>query len=222
MSLNRFVAISVDPAVEVGAFHAVEMLRRSGWRSQLFTMTGEQQSSFENTLLHNPSIAAVLELSLSDLSAVQLGVRPKVVPERLTSAAMLGIPQVIVPGCLDHVIISSNNPVPIDREQMALDQVTTLIRTSAEDCDALGKELAFKASASHGIVKIVFPRGGLSSWDVAEQPDYDSQMNQALLDSLLLWKSPAIELIESHRHINDSLFIQIVVDQLLKLLVVRR
>lgn len=221
MSLNRFVAISVDSSVEVGAIHAVEMLRRSGWRSQLFTITGEQHSSFEHTLLHNPSIAAVLELCLSDLTAAQLGVRDKVVPERLTSAAMLGIPQVIVPGCLDHVIVSNHEDYPLEREQVSVDQLTQLIRTTSEDCDALGKELAFKASASHGIVKIVFPRGGLSRWDVAETPDYDSQPDQALLDSLLLWKSPSIELIESHRHINDSLFIQIVVDQLLKLLVVR-
>jgi uncharacterized protein (UPF0261 family) len=42
-----------------------------------------------------------------------------------------------------------------------------------------------------------------------------------LLDSIALWKAPQITLVESNRHINDPLFAQIVVDQLLKLIVVR-
>jgi len=222
MSLNRMIAVSIDPTVEVGSMAAADSLRKAGWRSQLFVTGSRQTSAFEHAILHDPSIQAVLDFSLGDLAEVRLGIHGGSHPERLTSASTLGLPQVIVPGALDHVVVHRTYESSDSRKTLKIDEISTLVRTSAEDNDAFGKELAFKASASKGPVIFVFPRGGFSQWDGDGQPLHDKHANQALLDSLHLWKAPNVELIESHRHINDPLFAQIAVDQLLKLLVVRR
>jgi uncharacterized protein (UPF0261 family) len=222
MSLNRLIAVSIDPTVEAGALTAVNSLRKEGWRTQLFVTGSKQISSFEHAILHDPSIQAVLDFSLSDLAEVRLGIHSGSNPVRLTSASTLGLPQVIIPGGLDHVLVHRTYESSDSRKTLKLDDISTMVRTSPEDNDAFGKDLAFKASASKGPVIFVFPRGGLSQWDCEGQPLYDKQANQALLDSLHLWKAPQVALVESHRHINDPLFAQIVVDQMLKLLVVRR
>ena len=222
MSLNRLIAVSIDPSVEVGALAAVEALKNSGWRTQLYAAGSVPISVFERAILHDPSIQAVLEFSLGEFVAARLRIHPSLEPERLTSAAILGLPQVIVPGALDHVIAHRMHMPPGDRKTFKINEVTSVVRTTPEDNDAFGRELAFIASASKGPVIIVFPRGGLSQWDGEGQPLQDDQANQALLDSLHLWKSPDVELIESHRHINDPLFAQIAIEQLLRLLVVRK
>lgn len=221
MSLNRLVAISLDSGVEEGALHAAEILKRSGFKTQLFLTSGQTDSHWERAILHNPSIEAVLEFSLSELSSTQLGLSGRLTPDRLTSAAMRGIPQVIIPGSLDHGVLHNPEYMVAGRRHISVDENTRLVRTSCEDNDYFGKQVAFKASASTGKVCCVIPRGGFSKWDGQRMPAEDLQANQVFLDSLLLWKSPHVEVVESHRHINDPHFAQIAVDQLLKLLVVR-
>ena len=221
MSLNRVIAISIDPSIEIGALAAVESLKKAGLRSQLF-ITGDSPSAvIEKAILHDPSIQAVLEFSLGELVSTSLGIHPGSEPERLTSAAILGLPQVIIPGGLDHMIVHRMHAPAGSRKTHQINEVSTVFRTTPEDNDVFGKELAFIASASRGPVVIVFPRGGLSQWDGEGQPLHGDQANQALLDSLHLWKAPNVELVESHRHINDPLFAQIAVEQMLRLLAVR-
>ena len=221
MSLNQLIAISIDPSTEKGALAAAGALRRVGLRAEVF-LNASSGDHFESIVMNEPLVQAVIDYSLSDLAATRHGLLPEQSPERMTAATRRSLPQVIVPGGLDHVIKhGSHQDVTLSRPSKQISETTTLFRTSPEDNDAFGKELAFKASASAGPVVFVFPRGGLSQWDRDEGPDYDFSPNRALLDSLHLWKRPDIELIESHRHINDPLFAQIVVDQLLKLMVVR-
>ena len=222
MSLNRLIAVSIDPSVEIGALAAVEALKNGGCRTQLFAAGSVPTSVFEKAILHDPSIQAVLEFSLGEFVSIRLGIHSSQEPERLTSAAILGLPQVIIPGALDHVVVHRMHTPAGTRKTLKINEVSTVVRTSPEDNDAFGRELAFIASASKGPVIIVFPRGGLSQWDGEGQPLQDDQANLALLDSLHLWKAPDVELVESHRHINDPLFAQIAVEQMLKLLVVRR
>lgn len=222
MSLNRYIAISIDPSTEVGALCVASTLRKAGWRTELFLTAGYEADRFERTILKDPSIHAVIDFSFHDLLSTRLLVSPPGSPERLTSAPLLGLPLVIVPGSLDHVRVHEVRDELLPRKSMKQDETIMLYRTSLQDNDTMGKELAFKASASKGPVTIVFPRGGLSQWDREGELLHDHDANLALLDSLHLWKAPDVTLIESHRHINDPLFAQIVVEHLLKLLVVRK
>jgi uncharacterized protein (UPF0261 family) len=153
----------------------------------------------------------------------RLGGRDPSGPDRLTAAGVLAIPQLIVPGGLDHATFASPAPEAFSAHlQHHPDELTVLVRTTAEDNDSFGKEIAYKASVSLGKVRIVFPHGGLSRWDGLDLPLHDPAANQALLESMYLWKIPEVKIIESHRHINDHHFASIAVEHLLKLIVESR
>jgi uncharacterized protein (UPF0261 family) len=220
MSLNRIIAISIDPYTEVGALHAAEHLRRNGWRSQLYLMTAADDSGLEQDILQNSFIHGVLEFSLSQL-ADQMVYSDTIAPHRLTAAAQVGIPQVIVPGSIDHVLVHDPERDTGPRKRFVYQDNATFVRTAPEDNDMIGKEVAFKASASKGRVSVVLPLGGFSLFDGEGLPGYDRVANSTFVDSLLMWKSPEVDFVESHRHINDDYFAQIAVDQLLKQLVAR-
>ncbi len=220
MSLHRIIAISIDPATETGALHASEHLRRNGWRTQLFLMSPNDDSGLERSILENSNIYGVLEYSLVQLAA-QLIYSDTMGSHRLTAAARVGIPQVIVPGSIDHVHIHDSSIDTGERKRFTVNENSLYIRTSEEDNDYLGKEVAFKASASKGKVQVVLPLGGYSKFDEEGKPGFDSLANKTFVDSLLHWKSPHVPFVESNRHINDDLFSLIAVDQLLKLLVSR-
>ncbi len=222
MSLNRLIAVTIDDATEEGAMAAVDYLRKSGWRSQLYHLRNNGGLAMEYYLQQGHA-AAVLDYTLGDIAATSLNGRDASGPDRLTSASLLGLPQVIVPGSLDHVAFSGVAPSFFDlRQQHHPDDYTTLVRTSAEENDSFGREIAYKASASPGKVTVVFPLGGLSPWDGESRPLHDPAANQTLLDSIYLWKTPQVNVVESHRHINDHHFAQIAADNLLKMLVERQ
>jgi uncharacterized protein (UPF0261 family) len=82
----------------------------------------------------------------------------------------------------------------------------TLMRTTPEENDALGKEIAHKASAARGPTAVLVPRRGVSAIDAEGQPFWWPEADQALFQSLRNWMSPHVRLVEFDLHINDPEF----------------
>jgi uncharacterized protein (UPF0261 family) len=218
MSLHQVIAMTLDSSTEEGGWAALECLEKGGWRGQVFDLRDGGGMAFES-FIQRGQIVGVLDFTLTDLADTRLGGRDPSGPDRLTSAGVLGIPQIIVPGGLDHATFASPAPEAFNQHlQHQPNELTALVRTTAEDNDAFGKEIAYKASVSLGKVTIVFPHGGLSCWDGHDRPLQDPFANQALLESMYLWKTPQVKIIESHRHINDHHFAAIAAEHLLKLI----
>jgi uncharacterized protein (UPF0261 family) len=218
MNLRQVIAMTLDASTEDGGWVALECFQKSGLRAQVFDLRDGGGLAFES-FIQAGKIAGVLDYTLTDLADTRLGGRDPSGPDRLTSAGVLGIPQLIVPGGLDHATFASPAPEAFTQNlQHHPDELTTLVRTTAEDNDSFGKEIAYKASVSLGKVTIVFPRGGLSRWDGQDRPLDEPFANQALLESMYQWKTPQVKIIESHRHINDPHFASIAAEHLLKLI----
>jgi uncharacterized protein (UPF0261 family) len=218
MSLNQVIAMTLDSSTEEGGWAALECFERSGWRVQVFDLRDGGGLAFES-FVQRGQIAGVFDFALTDLADTRLGGRDSSGPDRLTAAGVLGLPQLIVPGGLDHATFASPAPEAFNLHvQHHPDELTALVRTTAEDNDSFGKEIAYKASVSLGKVTIVFPQGGLSCWDATDRPLHDPAANQALLESMYLWKASQVKIIESHRHINDPHFASIAAEHLLKLI----
>jgi uncharacterized protein (UPF0261 family) len=220
MNSPRAIAVTVSDATQTGATAAAEFLEQAGWKAQLFRVEDGGGAAFE-AFLSKGQAAGALDYTLGDLAEMRLR-GTNLTKDRLTTAAMKGLPQVIVPGGIDCVAFRSRPPSGFDdRIRHSVNAFLTLIRTNREDNDAFGKELAFKASASKGPVVIAVPRGGLSVWDGLKRPLDLPLANQAFLESLYQWKSPRVEVVESDRHVNDYFFAQIAAERLLKMLVGR-
>jgi uncharacterized protein (UPF0261 family) len=93
----------------------------------------------------------------------------------------------------------------------------TLMRTTPEENDRLGKEIAEKASAARGPTAVLVPRRGVSAIDAEGQPFWWPEADAALFQSLRQWVSRDVRLIELDLHINDSAFAQTAANLLLEM-----
>jgi uncharacterized protein (UPF0261 family) len=92
------------------------------------------------------------------------------------------------------------------------------MRTTPEENDRLGKEIAEKASAARGPTAVLVPRKGVSAIDQPGQPFWWPEADQALFQSLRQWLSPAVDLVELDLHINDPAFAEAAASTLLKMM----
>jgi uncharacterized protein (UPF0261 family) len=129
------IAISTGPHTRAVADAVVRLLAERGLPIRIYEADGRGGRDLEADVLAG-RIAAVLDLTLTELAAELLGLPGGAGPDRLTAAALRGLPQVIALGGLESVG---------DR------------RLTAEEYDRLGQEIANKASAARGPTTILVP-----------------------------------------------------------------
>src|SRR5690606_28512095 len=120
---------------------------------------------------------------------------------RLTAAAERGIPQVVVPGCLDMVNFWALDSVPQHyrgRQLYRWSPDVTLMRTNAEENRILGAQLADKVGiAPGGTAVVLLPTGGLSQLDAPGGLFHAPETNAALVDSVRSGLSGRAEVVET-------------------------
>jgi uncharacterized protein (UPF0261 family) len=162
----------------------------------------------------------VLDLDLSELIDQRLGGERGAGPDRLTACGLASVPQVIIPGGVDGVQFPSWAAVPERyrrRPRVALGSGSVLVRTTPEENDELGKEIAYKASASPAPTVLMFPQQGLSSRDAPGEPFHDPAADTTLFQSLCNWMSPQVRLIDQEVGVNDGPFLEEAVRRLGKM-----
>lgn len=192
------------PCVELGR----NILEQSGREVLVFHATGTGGLTMES-FIRDGLIKGVLDITTTELADELVGGILSAGNERLTAAGIMGIPQIISVGALDMVNFGPMDTVPEkfrSRRLYAHNSNVTLMRTTPEENDLLGKEIALKANAAKGPTAIIFPLHGISALDASGQPFWWPQANQALRESLKLWLSPDVEYIEMDLHINDPAF----------------
>jgi uncharacterized protein (UPF0261 family) len=95
------------------------------------------------------------------------------------------------------------------------------MRTTPEELDQIGKEIAEKASAAAGPTRILVPLKGVSAIDKEGQPFWWPEADAALSQSLRNWVHPANLLVEHDLHINDPQFAGAAAGELLRMLAER-
>jgi uncharacterized protein (UPF0261 family) len=131
------------------------------------------------------------------------------------------VPQVIAPGALDMVNFGPPDTVPEKfrgRRFYQHNPNVTLMRTTPEENDELGKEIAHKASAARGPTAVLVPLRGVSAIDAEGQPFWWPEADAALFQSLRTWMSPHVRLRELDLHINDPAFAEAAARTLLELM----
>ncbi|MFO0878807.1 MAG: Tm-1-like ATP-binding domain-containing protein [Gemmataceae bacterium] len=197
------------PCVEA----ARAQLEQAGYEVLVFHATGTGGMTMES-FIRDGLVAGVLDVTTTELADELVGGVLSAGPDRLTGAALAGIPQVIALGALDMVNFGPPETVPerfSHRRFYQHNPTVTLMRTTPEENDRLGKEIAQKASASRGPTAVFLPLRGVSALDREGQPFWWPEADQALFESLRNWMSPEVELIEMDLHINDPAFAEALV-----------
>jgi uncharacterized protein (UPF0261 family) len=202
------------PCVEA----ARQRLEAGGFEVLVFHATGTGGRTMES-FIQDGLIQGVLDITTTELADELVGGELSAGKDRLTAAGLRGVPQVISVGALDMVNFGPPSTVPERfraRRFYQHNPNVTLMRTTPDENDRLGKEIAEKASAARGPTAVLVPLRGVSAIDAEGQPFWWPEADAALFQSLRNWMSPGVQLIELDLHINDPGFAAASVNLLLK------
>jgi uncharacterized protein (UPF0261 family) len=195
-------------------------MERAGYEVLVFHATGTGGMTMES-FITDGLIRGVLDITTTELADELVGGILSAGPDRLTAAGLRSVPQVISLGALDMVNFGPPETVPEkfrDRRFYQHNPSVTLMRTTPDENDRLGKEIAQKASAARGPTAVLMPLKGVSAIDRAGQPFWWPEADAALFQSLRNWMAPQVQLVEVDRHINDPGFAEVAARTLLELM----
>jgi uncharacterized protein (UPF0261 family) len=187
--------------------HARERLEELGYEVLVFHATGAGGKSME-ALVRGGFLAGVLDATTTELADELVGGVLSAGPERLRAAGEVGLPQVVSLGALDMVNFGPRETVPERFEERNLyvhNPTVTLMRTTPEECEQLGREIGSKLTAATGPTALFIPLRGVSMIAVEGQPFHDAEADAALLRGLHETLD-GVEVHELQQDINDPAF----------------
>lgn len=198
---------------------ARKQIEASNYEVLVFHATGTGGRTME-AMIADGLIAGVLDITTTELADELVGGVLTAGRDRLTAAAIRGIPQVISLGALDMVNFGPPDSVPDKfrgRRFYQHNPTVTLMRTTPEENDKLGKEIAEKASAARGPTTILIPLQGVSAIDKEGGPFWWPEADRALIQSIRNWVGSSVHVVELDMHINDPRFAKHAAEELLRL-----
>jgi uncharacterized protein (UPF0261 family) len=200
--------------------HAKGILEDAGFEVLVFHATGTGGRTMES-LIESGLVSGVLDITTTEWADELVGGMLGAGPTRCEAAARLGLPTVLVPGCLDMVNFHAPETVPAQfagRNFYHHNPQVTLMRTTPEECAQLGRILAEKANLSTGPITVLLPTRGVSVISAPGGPFHDPAADAALFTALKDHLRPEIPVIEMACTINDPAFSEACAETLLKAL----
>jgi uncharacterized protein (UPF0261 family) len=206
---------NTTPCVEA----ARGILEREGFEVLVFHATGSGGQTMES-LIEARQVAGVLDVTTTEWADELVGGVMSAGPTRLEAAAKTGTPAVIAPGCLDMVNFWAPETVPerlAGRRLYRHNQKQTLVRTTPEENEELGRIIAGKLNQSIGPVAVYLPLRGVSVISAAGGPYHWPEADAALFESLRKHLRKGIPVHELDNHINDAPFAEAMAHGLLEM-----
>jgi uncharacterized protein (UPF0261 family) len=201
------------PCVEA----ARKIIEAAGYEVLVFHATGAGGRTMES-LIRDGLVAGVLDITTTELADELAGGVLTAGPDRLTAAAVKKVPQVVSVGALDMVNFGPPETVPEKYKGRRFHQhnpTVTLMRTTPEEMDRLGKEIAEKVSAANGPAALMLPLRGVSAIDADGKSFWWPEADTALFQSIRNWVAPGVDVTELDLHINDPAFAEACAKKLL-------
>ena len=176
----------------------------------VFHATGVGGQSMEK-LADSGLLCGVIDVSTTEIADEVVGGVLSAGAARLDVFARHAIPYVGSCGALDMVNFGAWDTLPERfraRKLYRHNPSVTLMRTSVEDCRAIGEFIARKLNAMAGPVRFLIPEGGVSAIDKAGQPFHDPDADRALFAAIEqnFRPSPQRKLVRLALHVNDEAF----------------
>lgn len=198
---------------------AREWLEQRGYEVLVFHATGTGGQSME-ALVDGDFLAGVLDITTTELADNLVGGVFSAGPNRLEKAGEKGLPQVVSLGALDMVNFGAMDTVPerfADRNLYVHNPTVTLMRTTPDECAALGRQIAEKLNAARGPVALFIPRKGISAIATEGGPFHDPAADTALIETLLQNLEANVEVHDLDMEINDPQFAEAMASRMAEL-----
>jgi uncharacterized protein (UPF0261 family) len=188
--------------------HIKPQIEARGLDFVIFHANGVGGQAMEE-LIGAGQFAAVLDYTLSEVAGNIAGGFHVGGPARLDAATGAGIPQVVVPGCLDFVVWGAKHEVPpqyAGRPTYYHNPEFTLVRLTPEEQLAAARFVVEKLNRAHAPATVVVPLGGGSIMDIEGGAFWQPEVNRRCWDILRNGLKKEIRYVEVPAHINEAAF----------------
>jgi len=187
-----------------------EALSAKGYEILIFHATGTGGRTMES-LVAEGLVDAVLDITTTEWADTVCGGVLDAGTDRLSAPGRMGVPHLIVPGCVDMANFGPMDTVPqkyrdAGRTFYEWNPTITLMRTNVAENRRMGQVFAEKANAARGPVAFLIPLGGVSILDGDGQPFCDREADRAMFDAIKANVREDIPIVEMDCNINDPAF----------------
>ncbi|MDE0131560.1 MAG: Tm-1-like ATP-binding domain-containing protein [bacterium] len=195
--------------------HCRSLLSSAGLESVVFHANGTGGRTFES-FISQGLVSSVIDITISEITDELFGGLWPAGPERLRTAARMGVPQVVAPGAIDMICVGPLSTVPETFRSRAVqshNELVTLVRTTPEENYRMGRTVAERLGTPQARTVVLVPLRGFSGLDVEGGPFHDPAAVDAFLEGVNSGVAPSVSVVGVDHHINDREFAEALVGE---------
>jgi uncharacterized protein (UPF0261 family) len=214
---DKCVGITMLGQTTPGVMRVRDALVDAGHEPVIFHANGVGGPAMEH-LIEAGALGGVIDYTLSELANSLLDGIHTTGPDRLRVAGRHGLPQVVVPGCVDFFNQGPRDTLPERyraRKSYFHNPVATLVRLTADEEATLGGIVAERLNEARGPVRVVAPTRGFSLADAEGGDLWDPDADRAFLEALRDALRADIPYETVDAHVDDPAFADVVAERYL-------
>ena len=189
---------------------AIAEMLRADHDCLVFHATGTGGRTMEK-LADSGMLAGVIDITTTEICDLLFGGVLPAGEDRLGAIARTKIPYVGSVGALDMVNFWAPETIPAHYRARLFynhNSNVTLMRTTPDECRAIGEWIGAKLNACNGPVRFLIPEKGVSALDMEGGPFFDRDADEALFDAIetSLRQTANRRIVRLPLHINDKQF----------------
>ena len=193
--------------------HCRSLLTAAGLQSLVFHANGTGGRSLES-FISQGLVSSVIDVTISEITDELFGGLWPAGPDRLRTAARVGIPQVIAPGAIDMICLGPQATLPErfrNRTIQAHNELVTLVRTTPEENYRMGEAVVERLGNPRDATAVLVPMKGFSGLDIENGPFHDPEAVDAFVEGMQSCLAPNVSVVEVDHHINEREFAEALV-----------
>ena len=216
---DRYVGVTMLGNTTKAVMALKERLAGYGYEAVIFHSNGVGGPAMEE-LAEAGQFVGVIDFTTNETYDPMTGGIHDGGPERLKRIGLMGIPQVVVPGCIDFCVFHAGAIPPRLQDRPVYDHNPeyTLVRASLDEMVSLGQLFADRLNQAKGTVIIAIPTQGLSIPNVPDGPFWNPKSDAAFREKLANQIREDIPIYTYERHVNDPEFGEEVADLFLDMM----
>jgi len=204
---EKFVAVTMLGNTTKAVMALKEHLAAHGYEAVIFHSNGVGGPAMEE-LAEMGQFVGVIDFTTNEIYDPLVGGIHDGGPERLKRIGLLGLPQVVVPGCIDFSVWNAGT-VPAALQGRPIydhNPEYALVRASHEEMIELGHIFSRRLNLAKGPVIVAVPTQGLSIPNVPGGPFWDPPADADFLATVVADIRNDIPVLTYERHVNDPQF----------------
>jgi uncharacterized protein (UPF0261 family) len=216
---GRYVAVTMLGNTTKAVMRLKQRLAEHGYEAVIFHSNGVGGPAMEE-LAEAGQFVGVIDYTTNEVNDPLVGGIHDGGPNRLRRVGQVGLPQVVVPGCIDFSVFHAGAIPSRLAERPVYDHNPeyTLVRTSPEEMLEIARIFGERLGAASGPVVLAVPTCGLSIPNVPDGPFWNPTCDAAFVEALRQELGSRLPIHTYPLHVNDPRFGEQVADLFVQLL----